>query len=150
MNFWFFDKIQNDEIQKHCDFNFYRAQLKMYVINLRELYIDHSRFKNVTIKIVNEMQENEIKFVILNLIIHDHLNFSKLRNQMNVFCFRAMNNMYFVKDITSIMTFWARHRFHFHNLFIHCIHWSRHLNSKCAIEIDQELCFCRVENCNRI
>ena len=96
----------------------------MYVINLRKLCMNYSQFKNVTIKIVNEMQKDKIKFIILNLMIYDHLNFLTLHNWMNVFCFQTMNNIYFVENVTSIMTFRARKRFHFNNLFIYCINWN--------------------------
>ena len=100
---------------------FYCAQLKIYMINLRKLIFDHSRLINIMIKTMNKMQKDKIKFVILNLMIHDHLNFLKLRNQINVFCFWAMNDMYFVENVTSIMMFQSKHRFHFDNLFIYYI-----------------------------
>ena len=76
----FLMKFDVIEIKDIVIFIFYRAQLKMYMINLRKLILDHSRLINVTIKTMNKMQEDEIKFVILNLMIHDHLNFLKLQN----------------------------------------------------------------------
>ena len=100
---------------------FYQIQIKIYQIFLRQLIFVHSQLKNVSIKTINDMQKKQASLIILNVIIHNNFEFFKLRNRVNVACFKIMNDMYVIENVIIIMKLKINQRRHFENVFIHII-----------------------------
>ena len=63
------------------------------------------------------MQDSESIFIIMNVVIIEFLNFMRLKNRVNVVCFRFENNLTIIANVHNIMKFYKNKRFYFEKLF---------------------------------
>ena len=55
------------------------------------------------------------------MIIYNNFEFFKLRNRVNVACFKIINNMYVIENVIIIIKLKINQQHHFENVFIHII-----------------------------
>ena len=65
------------------------------------------------------MQNNEKRLIIINFVIFQHIEFLCVKNQINVLCFRAMNDLFIVENMKSIINQKKHRREHFENVITH-------------------------------
>ena len=70
-----------------------------------------SKIDKIDVKTMNLMQNSESIFIIMNAVIIEFLNFMRLKNHVNVVCFR------FKYDLTIIANVQKTKRFHFKKIF---------------------------------
>jgi hypothetical protein len=96
---------------------FYQIQMKVYRQVIKNLFLIEFLMINIQIKTINFMQRNQASVIIMNVIMCKKINFLRLRNRVNMTCFRVMNELFIVDDVTSIMKEKIfRHR-HIDNVF---------------------------------
>jgi hypothetical protein len=95
----------------------YRAQMKVYRQIIRNLSLIESRMIDIQVKTMNFMQKSQISVIIMNVMICNKIDFLRLRNRVNVACFRIMNELFVVSDVISIMSEKVFHRRHIDNVF---------------------------------
>jgi hypothetical protein len=98
---------------------FYRAQFKLYKQILRNLSLMKSKLLNIQVRIMNFMQECQKSFIFLDLMICQKLNFMRIKNRVNVTCFRTEHVMMIIDDIDQIMMKRLQLRQYFDNVFNH-------------------------------
>ncbi len=99
--------------------SFYRAQFKFYKQILRNLSLMKSKLLNIQVRTMNFMQECQRSFIFLNLMICQKLNFMRVKNRVNVTCFKTEHVMIIIDDIDQIMMKWLQFRQYFDNVFNH-------------------------------
>ena len=63
------------------------------------------------------MQNNKSIFTIMNVVIIESLNFIRLKNRVNVVCFRFKNDLTIIANVYNIMKLHKSKRFHFERIF---------------------------------
>ncbi len=98
---------------------FYRAQFKLYRQTLRNLSLMNSKLRDTQVRTMNFMQECQKSFIFLDLMICQNLDFMRLKNRVNVTCFRTKYVMMIVENIDQIMKKRIQLRRYFENVFNH-------------------------------
>jgi hypothetical protein len=109
---------------------FYKIQMKVYRQIIRNLSLIESRMINIQVKTMNFMQKNQIFVIIMNVMICNKVDFLRLRNRVNVACFRIMNELFVVSDFINIMSEKIFHRQHIDNVFTFMIERSIKIRAK--------------------
>ena len=73
----------------------------------------------IEMKTIYVMQNNEKRLIIMNLMIHNQIEFLRMKNRINVTFFRTMNNLFIVEHIKNIMKQRSFKREHFDNVITH-------------------------------
>ena len=68
---------------------------------------------------MNSMQNNESIFIMMNVVIIEFLNFMRLKNRVNVVCFRFKNDLAIIANLHNIMKLHKNKRLHFEKGFSH-------------------------------
>ena len=63
------------------------------------------------------MQNNELIFIIMNVVIIEFLNFIRLKNRVNVICFRFKTDLTIIANVRNIMKFHKNKRCYFEKIF---------------------------------
>ena len=63
------------------------------------------------------MQNNEPIFIIMNVVIIEFFEFMRLKNRVNVACFRFKNDLMIIANVRKIMKFEKIKRFYFEKMF---------------------------------
>ncbi len=98
---------------------FYRVQFKLYKQILRNLSLMKSKLLNIQVRTMNFMQKCQKSFIFLDLMICQKLNFMRVKNRVNVTCFRTEHVMMIIDDIDQIMMKRLQFRQYFDNVFNH-------------------------------
>jgi hypothetical protein len=98
---------------------FYRVQFKFYKQILRNLSLMKSKLLNIQIRTMNFMQECQRSFVFFDLMICQKLNFMRIKNLVNVICFKTEHVIMIIHDIDQIMMKRLQFRQYFDNIFNH-------------------------------
>jgi hypothetical protein len=109
-----------ERVMKFVDFvilTFYKVQMKVYRQIIRNLSLIEFRMIDIQVKTMNSMQKSQISVIIMNVMICNKIDFLRLRNRVNVACFRVMNELFVVSDVISIMSEKIFHRRHIDNVF---------------------------------
>ncbi len=96
---------------------FYKVQMKVYRQIIRNLSLIEFRMIDIQVKTMNFMQRNQISVIIMNVMICNKIDFLRLKNRVNVACFRVMNELFVVNDVINIMSEKIFHRRHIDNVF---------------------------------
>jgi hypothetical protein len=109
---------------------FYKIQMKVYRQIIRNLSLIESRMINIQVKTMNFMQKSQIFVIIMNVIICNKIDFLRLKNRVNVACFRIMNELFIVSDVINIMSEKIFHRRYIDNVFTIMIEKSIKIRAK--------------------
>ena len=63
------------------------------------------------------MQNNELIFIIINIVIIEFFKFIRLKNRVNIACFRFKNDLIIIVNVREIMKFQKIKRFYFEKMF---------------------------------
>ena len=98
-------------------FTFYRAQLKLYQQTLRNMILNVSKIDKTDVKMMNFMQNSESIFIIMNVVIIKSFEFIRLKNRVNVACFRFKSDLMIIANVDKIIKLQKIKRFHFEKVF---------------------------------
>jgi hypothetical protein len=79
---------------------------------------------------MNFMQRNQIFVIIMNMMICNKIDFLRLKNRVNVACFRIMNELFVMNDVINIISEKIFHRQHIDNVFTFMIEKSIKIRAK--------------------
>ena len=97
----------------------YRAQFKLYRQTIKNMNLFHFEMLNIQIRTMNFMQKNQISLIIFNIVVCQRFDFMRLKNKMNVTCFRIMKRMIIVANVKQMMNERYNVRQHFDNVVNH-------------------------------
>ena len=98
-------------------FTFYRAHLKLYQQTFRNMILSVSKIDKIDVKTISSMQDSESIFIIMNVVIIECLSFMRLKNRVNVVCFRFKNDLTIIANVHDIMKLHKSKLFYFEKIF---------------------------------
>lgn len=81
------------------------------------MILNVSKIDEIDVKTMNSMQNSELTFIIMNIVIIESFEFMRLKNGVNVVCFRVKTDLMIIVNVCKNIKFQKIKRFHFEKMF---------------------------------